>query len=442
MRLHARATGRAVLERAFRVALRELDLASRVEAALPRVSRVSPIRVIAVGKAAPVMAAGAIARFGSAIEQCLVVAPEGTSVAGTVAAARRAGIGDRLVVLRASHPLPDARSVRAGAACLATARSEERRAIVVLVSGGASALACAPSGGVTLRTKRAISRAMLDSGASVQEINVVRKHLSLLKGGGLARAASPNPVLTIVASDVIGGLPADVGSGPSVPDASTVRDARRLLRGFAPSFSRVPLARTLAPSEATAKRLRAKVVLSPEDLPRAVGRLLTEAGLSVRLLPPSQASAEELASEYAALARRAVRHGARPRAFLRAAEPSIVVTGPARDGGAGAGKGGRSTHLAALVGRSLSGLDGDRQAAARVRFAALASDGVDGSSGTAGAIVDSRFAADVAARLGAGALAGAIASFDTGTLHQLMKTAVSSAPTGQNLADLHVLVVE
>jgi hydroxypyruvate reductase len=302
----------------------------------------------------------------------------------------------------------------------------------VLVSGGASALACAPSADVTLRTKRAISRAMLDSGASVQEINVVRKHLSLLKGGGLARAAAPNPVLTIVASDVIGGSAGDVGSGPSVPDASTVVDARRLLRAYAPSFASVSLSRTLSASKEEAKRLRAKVVLSPEDLPRTVARLLAEAGASVRMLTPSQASAAELAAEYAALARRASRAGGPPRAFVRAAEPSIVVTP------GGGGKGGRSAHLAALVGRALGRSAG---LATMVRFAALASDGVDGGSGTAGAVVDARFAARVEARLGREALDRAIASFDTGPLHQTMKTAVFSAPTGHNLADLHVLVI-
>ena len=399
MSLRARASGRATLERAFRAALRELDLEPRVVAALSRVSRKLPVRVISVGKAAPSMAAGAIAHFGGAIEQCLVVAPDGTAVARTLAAAKRADIADHVVVLRASHPLPDARSVRAGAACLATARSVGRCTIVVLVSGGASALACAPSHHVSLGTKRAISRAMLDSGASIQELNVVRKHLSRLKGGGLARAAAPNRVFTLVASDVIGGAIADVGSGPSVADASTVREARRLLRAFAPSYARAPLTRTLAPSTSTVTRLRARVVLSPGELPRAVARLLAETGLVVRVLRPSQGAAEELALEYAALARRALRSGAPPRVFLRSAEPSVVMPPGAVAAGSSRGKGGRSTHLAALVGRSISALD-DGRGTPRVRFAAFASDGVDGGSATGGAVVDTRFATHVEERLG------------------------------------------
>jgi hydroxypyruvate reductase len=442
MSVRARAIGRATFVRVFRAALRELDLAARVEAALPSAPHSRPVRIIAIGKAAPAMAAGAIARMGSAIERCLVVAPDDTPVAGLRTAARRAGIAARVTVLRASHPLPDARSARAGAACLETARAGGPATFVVLVSGGASALACAPAARVTLRMKRAVTHAMLASGASVQEINVVRKHLSLLKGGGLARAAAPHRVVTIVASDVIGGSPSDVGSGPSVCDASTVGDARRLLRRFAPSFARVPLARTLPQSSATATRLRAKVVLSPEDLPRAVGRMLAGAGVSVRLLAPSQAPAETLAAEYAVLARAAARKAGGPRAYVRVAEPSVVVTSRTSERRTGSGKGGRSSHLAALVGRALGGALRGGRADRRVRFAALASDGVDGVSGTGGAIVDGRFAAKVEARLGAGALERAITTFDTGTLHTLMKTAISSAPTGQNLADLHVLLIE
>lgn len=439
---------RADLERLFAKAMRELDPASRVERALPVASRVLPARVIAIGKAAPAMAEGAIARWGEAIERCLVVAPDATDTRAVRRAAERAGIAERVVVMRAAHPFPDARSVRAGEACLDAVRTYERRRIVVLISGGASALACAPIAGVSLRIKRAITRAMLESGASIGDVNTVRKHLSRLKGGGLARAASPNPVLTVAASDVIGGTASDVGSGPSVADGTTVSDARRLLRRFAPSFAAVPLARTFAPTGPDAKRLRSRIVLSPEDLARAMAKLLREsAGLDVRVLPPSQATAGELAAEYAALASRAWRRfvrGGPARAFVRAAEPSILV--PAR-----AGRGGRSTHVACLVAEALDAsasamsdrhrLHDRRRGAPSALFGALASDGVDGASGTGGAIVDHHFAERVADRLGPDALSLYVARFDTGTLHRTMKTAVSSSPTGHNLADLHVLVV-
>ena len=395
------------------------------------------------------MAAGALDFLGDAVARCVVVAPDGTDVASLHAAAERAGVGERVETMRAGHPLPDARSVRAGRACLAMARTAAAAhgrdaCLLVLVSGGASALACAPAPKITLRTKRAITRTMLESGASIQDLNVVRKHLSQLKGGGLVRAAAPAPVYTLVLSDVIGGAASDVGSGPSLPDASTVRDARRLVARFAPRFADVVLVPTLARTRAVAARTRARLVASPEDLGRTMASTLRDSvasEVSVRVLAPSQASVESLAEEYVALA---VRAGARSRGalrvFVRAAEPSIEVTRTQ-------GRGGRCTHLAALVGRMLGERmlgethPSTRARSPRVVFAALASDGVDGESGTGGAIIDATFARRAAAALGEGALTRALSRFDTGALHRSLGTAIVSRPTGHNLADLHVLVI-
>jgi hydroxypyruvate reductase len=416
---------RAAISSAFARALRELDPAARVEDAIPRAwsTGAAPVRVIAIGKAAPAMAAGAFRRLGDRIERCLVITSDGTDDRELHVATDRAHAAARANVLRAGHPLPDARSVRAGRACLAMmddAAKRGRARTLVLVSGGASALACVPAPGITLRTKRAITRAMLASGASIQDINVVRKHLSLIKGGGLARHAAPGALLTLVASDV--------GSGPSVPDDSTVAAARRLLARHAPAFRDVPLVPTF--SAATAP---AKVVISPEELARTIASVLrADETRTVRVLPPSQVAVEALAGEYATLALRT--RGAR--IYVRAAEPAVAV-------GRGRGRGGRSTHLAALVGQRLGE---ERVAAARAQserilFAALASDGVDGSSGTGGAIIDAGFAKHAAARLGDAALARALDRFDTGPLHRALGTALPAHATGHNLADLHVLVV-
>ena len=427
---------RGLVERLFADALEELDVAERVRAALSaRPAR--PARVIAVGKVAPAMAMGAMARWGQAIERCMVVAPDGIEVEALERAAQRARIRDRLVVMRAGHPLPDARSIRAGAACLEAVRSDEPRTLVMLVSGGASALVCAPALGVTLARKRAITRVMLVSGASIQDLNVVRKHLSRIKGGGLLRAAGANEVRTLIASDVIGGTAVDVGSGPSVPDVTSVTTARQLVRRFAPAFADVPLVKTYAPAPAVAKRARASILVSPEELARTMATLLRSRGLHARILPPSQATVEELAAEYVALVRRAVAAGSRwPRAFVRAAEPSVTVTvaSPSRPG-----RGGRSTHLAALVGRALGELaERERN---RATFAALATDGVDGRSAAGGAVIDGSFASRVAGQLGKTALDRSLVRFDTGPLHRAVDTAVAMRATGHNLADLHVLVV-
>lgn len=369
---------RAILA-AYRRALEDVDAQRAVERALARAPR-GRHRVVAIGKVARAMFGGARRRLD--IEASVVV-----------------GLGD------AGHPLPDARSVRAAKACLdLVARpADGGTRILILVSGGASALVCAPAPGVTLAAKRAVTRAMLTSGATIQDINVVRKHLSRIKGGGLARAAAPHDVLTLVASDVIGGTASDVGSGPSVPDASTVREARALLRRYASEHASLPLVPTFG---GDGRRLDARIILSPEHLARAMAR-----ELGGKVLPPSQADVATVAATYAKLAAR-LRPG---QALVRAAEPSIEV--PKR-----AGKGGRSSHLAALVARVLP---------PNVTFAAIATDGVDGSSETAGAIVQAMSGAD---------LERAIARFDTGTFHRRAGTALPSKPTGHNLADLHVLV--
>jgi glycerate 2-kinase len=337
------------------------------------------------------------------------VVPDGTDATDLVG-------DDRVELVRSAHPLPDRRSLHAARRCLALARDAGALGapLLVLVSGGASSLVCAPAVGVDLRVKRSVVRAMLRSGATVQEINVVRKHLSVIKGGGLARAAAPSPVLSLVASDVIGGAAEDVGSGPSVPDSSTCAEARRALRRFAPRFAELPLARTLSPTSLRARALGVKIVASPEQLAREAGRALAEQGFVVRVLRSSQASVEDLAREYASIAARMGRGSA----VVRAAEPSVVV--PAR-----AGRGGRSTHLAALV--ASEGLPRG------ITFAAIATDGVDGASGTAGAMVDDAFAPS------AEDLAAAIAGFDTGPLHLALGTALPERPAGQNLADLHIL---
>ena len=375
----------------------------------PRESGVRPlVSVIAIGKAAPSMAAGALARWGDAVADVLVVTSDGVDASSLARDARA-------LVLRAAHPVPDRRSVAAAEQCLERARScaDRGRLLLVLVSGGASSLVCAPAEGVSLRDKQAVTRAMLASGASIQEINVVRKHLSRIKGGGLARAARPAKVMTLVVSDVIGGAIGDVGSGPSVGDRSSVERARRLLRRYAPRWADLPVVRTGGASNVRS----ASIVASPEELARMTARELTARGLRARVLEPSQAPVNELAREYLELARR-LRPGS---ALVRAAEPSLEL--PDR-----AGKGGRSTHLAALVALGLP---------RGAMFIAAATDGVDGASGTAGAVVDATFLR----KAGAAAVRRALDRYDTGALHLAVGTALPTRPSGHNLADVHVLAM-
>jgi hydroxypyruvate reductase len=261
-----------------------------------------------------------------------------------------------------------------------------------------------------------VTRALLDSGAPIGDVNVVRRHLSRIKGGGLTRAADPGRVLALVASDVIGGDVHDVGSGPTTPDPTTIADAEAALSRWTPALSgRFSFGETLKPDEAPARRQRARVVASPEDFANAVADRLAVEGFTCRTLAPTKADTETLAREYRRLAA-ALAPG---EAWVRAAEPRLAVTH------ASPGKGGRATHLAALVGRGLP--EG-------CAFLAGASDGVDGSSGLAGAVVDGSFG-----ELGHARIDDALRAFDTTSLHVEAGTGITFGPTGKNFADVHIL---
>jgi glycerate 2-kinase len=353
------------------------------------------------------MASGVLQAWGERVERALVVVPDGTPVD------EREG---RMDVLRAGHPLPDARSVAAAERVLEMSRGAAKDLLVVLVSGGASALLCAPADGLTWMDKVEVTRALLLSGAPIEDVNVVRRHLSRIKGGGLARAAAPSRVLALVASDVMGGRLHDVGSGPTTPDPTTLSDAEAALERWVPSFAgRVHLVETLKEGEPAARRQRARSVAGPEDFADAVASSLTSEGLACERLAPTSAEVHALAEEYGRMAA-ALTPG---KALVRAAEPRLAVTT------ASPGRGGRSTHLAALVGRELPH---------GVVFLAGASDGVDGSSGLAGAVVD-----DALCRVGARRIDEALREFDTARVHLEAGTGIDLGPTGRNFADVHAL---
>jgi hydroxypyruvate reductase len=395
---------RARLREAFVAAVASVDLGVRVRESLAsaRLGR-GGVAVVAIGKAAPAMAKGALEALGPRVTQALVVAPDGTP----------ASLDDaRVTLLRASHPDPDARSV--GAARRALQVAGEADALVALISGGASSLVCLPEG-LTLRCYVSLVRALRLAGADVREMNVARRHLCAVKGGGLARVVR-GPVLTRVASDVVGGGVHDVGSGPTVVDPTTIADARRVLRKYLPRRVLPALHETIGPGDAGARRWRSRVLASPDELAREVAARLRGSFAVVRVLQPSVEPVAALALEYAA-------RGARLRpgeALVRAAEPSLRVTGTRP------GRGGRSTHLACAVAGALP--EG-------VALLAGASDGDDGSSGTGGAVVDANLGDRVPAR----ALEDALRGFDTGRLVLRAGMAIDWGPTGTNLADVHVL---
>jgi len=237
----------------------------------------------------------------------------------------------------------------------------------------------------------------------------VRRHLSRIKGGGLGAAASGR-VLTLIASDVLGGRAHDVGSGPTVVDPTSVEEAREVLGRYGLD---APLVATVGPKHPRAAALEHRFVAEPEDLSALVRAGLEAEGLTVFDMPSTGDDVESLSRAYAGLAA-----GLNPgQALVRSAEPTLTV--PEKRG-----KGGRSTHLAALAAAILPD---------DVVLLCGASDGADGASGTAGAVVTK-------AALAKHDAAGAIRAFDSGSLHVAAGTHLDTrGPTGLNLCDVHVL---
>jgi hydroxypyruvate reductase len=413
---------KSIAESIAREAIAAIDLGARVSASLaPLPPPRAKVVVVAIGKAAPAMARAAIDRWTTRIDRALVITTDGTD------ASALDGAPVPVDLRRASHPLPDDRSLAAAQAALDLVRGESKDLTLALISGGASSLVCAPVEGVSLETKRDVVRALLDGGAPISEINLVRRHLSRIKGGGLARAALPGRTLTLVVSDVLVerdgrvevGDAADVGSGPASADPTSVDEARRALERRAPALARAVEGRwttNLATTEAIARRAQTRLVATPLDLADAAASVARSRGLDVEVLPPSLATVDDLAADVVERAR-TLEKG---RAIVRVAEPSVVVPSSARRS---VGKGGRAGRLALRV-WSL-GLPDD------VAFACVASDGVDGSSGRAGAIVSGRGPAGVQSALDA---------FDDGPFLAAHGASIAMPPTGTNLLDLQVLV--
>ena len=270
------------------------------------------------------MTAGALARWPDRIEQALVVTSAGSGPGK---------LDPRVQNLTGAHPIPDARSVAAAEEALRRAASlGPRDLLVALISGGASALLAAPPAGLDLAEKQALVAALLERGVPIREVNLVRRHLSRVKGGRLGHAAGGARVLTLVVSDVIGGEPHDVGSGPTVPDPTTVEEARALL-------ARAGLPEPPGMSESVkpgALRARSRILADPPALAHAVAEALRRRGLEAVVDPPDEGDAASVA------ARRAARAAtlAPGEAVVVACEPTLHL--PEVRGEAGAPAGSRS----------------------------------------------------------------------------------------------------
>lgn len=288
-------------------------------------------------------------------------------------------------VVEAGHPVPDAAGLAATAETLALADSAGAEDLVlVLVSGGASASWIAPAAGLSLAEKQAVTRALLGCGASIAEINAVRKHLSRIKGGRLAQRAYPAPLVAIGISDVAGDDPAVIGSGPTVPDPSTLADARAVLARYRlqvpASVVRAladPANETPKPGDPVFAATSFELATRPADVFRAVEEAVRAAGYECILLGTAiEGEARDVAAAQAQLARDLKAEGRRA-VILSGGELTVTMRGK--------GRGGPNQEYALALAIALAATPG---------IAALAgdTDGTDGGGGRpddpAGAFVE------------------------------------------------------
>jgi len=409
----AEAALRQVLAEVFRESLATLDPARLVAEALPaRPPDGARVRLFAAGKAAGAMARGALSRWGDRIEAALVVTVDGAPIDWNGLDLPRTPD-----VLLAAHPVPDERSVTAARAALAFVRGlGPDDHLLALISGGSSALLVSPPPGLDLEDERHVVRALLEGGAPIHDVNLVRRHLSRIKGGRLALAAAPAFVETLALSDVVAGALHDIGSGPTVPDPTTAAEARRALDQYAPPELAAQLGPFLDDTESPLPvRTSARLLAGPEDFARAAAALLAARGFSVRIEPAEGGDAHAVVEKRLTQAMTL----APGHAIVVACEPTLALP-PQR------GRGGRAGWVALAAVKSLP---------PGVALLCGASDGADGSSGAAGAVVSAEAAGDLdSARIDA-----ALGAYDDAAVHRTIGTAIVTGPTGQNLTDLHIL---
>ena len=347
----------------------------------------------------------------------------------------------RTVVAEASHPVPDQSGQRAAARLCAMAADLGRRdLLIVLLSGGASSLLPAPVAGVTLADKQRTTQELLRCGATIPEINTVRKHLSRIKGGRLAELTKAT-VVTLILSDVLGDDLSAVASGPTAPDPTTYQDAVIILKRYRiwqaiPQRVRRHLDRgcrgfvseTPKPGSSLFRRIHHHIVGNNAAAVTAVARAARAAGIRTLVHTPAlTGEACEEGKQFGAMARRIAREGKplqRPCCVVVGGETTVTVTGK--------GKGGRAQEFAAAAALEIADL-------AKVWVVAIGTDGTDGPTDAAGAVIDGNTVAH-AQRLSVD-LKSALKRHNTypalKRLHQLIFT----GPTGTNVNDLYLLLV-
>jgi glycerate-2-kinase len=388
--------------------------------------------VAGFGKAAVPMALAAEEMLGEQIGDGLVIVPHG---------ARNCASLKKIEVATARHPHPDGAGVSASRRIMELAEKADRRTLLLLlVSGGGSALFTAPAQGLTLEQKLETSRLLMEAGADILELNTVRKHLSEVKGGKLAALAHPARLITLAISDVPGDRPEVIASGPAYPDPSSFGDAlgvlarlgltdrvptavrERLMRGAVGELPETP-----KPGDPIFSSVTTIIAARNRDALEAAARAARHKGLKVHLLDGTVCGEARLEgkrlAELAIRERQSLAPGERL-CLISGGETTVRVVGK--------GKGGRNQELALSFALEIEGMSG-------MTLLSAGTDGIDGPTDAAGGMVDGNTAA--AARAAGLDPERFLAENDAYHLLERCAGLVKTGPTGTNVMDLQIALL-
>ena len=395
-------------------------------------ARAAAVDVIAAGKAASPMITAFAADVNVQIDTLIGIGPR--------RAAGDSPLPPHTVWYDAGHPLPDVGSVAAARRAMDVASvSPRNHLIVVLLSGGGSALMALPADGLTLDDKQKTARTLMEAGADIYELNTVRKHLSAIKGGQLAAAAQAR-VLTLAISDVVGDDLSVIASGPTVPDDSTFAAALDVLtrRGGQTRYPEAVVRRlrvgaagripdTPASGDARLSRATARVIGAQRGAVDGARRAAESLGFHVSVVAePVTGEARIAARQHVERAQHAIASLPRPACVIASGETTVTVSG--------SGKGGRNQEFAFAMAQAIAPLG------SHVAAASIGTDGIDGPTDAAGAVVD----ASTFERARAAGIAEPeryLTENNTYAFFDRLGDLIRTGPTGTNVGDLQVILV-
>lgn len=426
--LEAMSPGRLVQEN-LQLEDRELTVGDR------RISldNIDEIWLLATGKASLEMAEAAWAVLGEHLKKGIVVTPYESGPQTEI-----------LSVLRASHPEPDVRSIEAGEAVIQFLEEAQGRNLVInCISGGTSSLLTLPAGDISIEDLNQTYELLNNSGLAIREINTIRKHLSRIKGGQLLRYVDPAAIcIDLALSDVPGDDPAIIGSGPTTPDLSTFQDAYHILLEHE-LWDKLPAAvrfhiekgidglvpETLKPDENPVKEHHTVIIGSARKLAEKAAELLREEGYHTWTAEEAYNEDVQAVAEYIAGKAIAVREQhepvSPPAALIFYGESTVQVKG--------SGKGGRNQELALRGAELIAGYDS-------ITWLSAGSDGIDGPTDAAGAVVDGETLSK--ARADGLDYETFLDRNDSYHFHKKAGTLLTTGPTGNNLMDLQIVVIK